>query len=662
MAREMDATEATLREILGIAEETSPSGTTMERIAAAVEKIEQYLNYDIDAEAYAAGTRGGVPVEEGDPAYHNNAAYYNEQAQEASAGSVRFDTAQALTDTEKAQARENIKAATPDGSYGGMTAGYAEQLTSSIVETDEVPYLFRTAGGNAEIGNYENDTIVGGSVAWNQLVYNYSYTGGSGANTYNFPQGTQIVAGHKILLSAQLSEALSSNASIYLYTRANGTNYAVNLSIPAGQTHATNIRSITVGGTGGHANSNGDAWVYHNNIDADVNNFMISDLTALFGTSIADYIYSLEQANAGAGVAWLKAHGWFTKDYYPYCAPTLKSVSAVQSHDMVGFNAYDPDTGKAKVVGGMQYQITGAYTAISLDGETITPDNNGKFTPTADGELTVTGGNATTTTVHLVWDGERDGEYEAYRKESYPLDSALTLRGIPKLDASNNLYYDGDRYLPDGTIERRFAETTFDGSSDENWTLYVSTGLRYSFRSSNYVESNHAYTNMLIDATWLDVNTTSESSLNGGRPSCRTTNYDSKYFYIFASSDTFADVDALKTYLAAHPLTVIYEVVTPTTETAEPFQSTQWVDNWGTEEYVVTPDSDGVAVPVGHVTDYPVDLKAKLEATANNPQTDGIYLLQYQNGEATYTPLASDSTITDILARLTALENAQATE
>lgn len=76
MAREMDATEATLREILGIAEETSPSGTTMERIAAAVEKIEQYLNYDIDAEAYAAGTRGGVPVEEGDPAYHNNAAYY----------------------------------------------------------------------------------------------------------------------------------------------------------------------------------------------------------------------------------------------------------------------------------------------------------------------------------------------------------------------------------------------------------------------------------------------------------------------------------------------------------------------------------------------------------------------------------------------------------
>ena len=32
-----------------------------------------------DAEAYAVGTRGGVPVTSGDPAYHNNAKYYSEQ-------------------------------------------------------------------------------------------------------------------------------------------------------------------------------------------------------------------------------------------------------------------------------------------------------------------------------------------------------------------------------------------------------------------------------------------------------------------------------------------------------------------------------------------------------------------------------------------------------
>lgn len=50
-------------------------------------------------------------------------------------------------------------------------------------------------------------------------------------------------------------------------------------------------------------------------------NFVCFDLTAMFGTTIADYIYSLEQANAGAGVAWFKK--LFPKDYYPYSEPTI---------------------------------------------------------------------------------------------------------------------------------------------------------------------------------------------------------------------------------------------------------------------------------------------------------------------------------------------------
>ena len=125
------------------------------------------------------------------------------------------------------------------------------------------------------------------------------------------------------------------------------------------------------------------------------------------------------------------------------------------SHDTIGFNAYNPTTGKAAVLGGNQYQITGAYTALSLDGETITPDSNGLFTPDHNGSLTVTGGGADTC-VHLTWSGYRNGEYEPYEKHSYPLDSTLTLRGIPKLDANNNLYYDGDTYESDGTVTRKY--------------------------------------------------------------------------------------------------------------------------------------------------------------------------------------------------------------
>ena len=39
-----------------------------------------------DAEAWAVGKRGGVNVGEGDPAYHNNALYWKEQAQQAAGG------------------------------------------------------------------------------------------------------------------------------------------------------------------------------------------------------------------------------------------------------------------------------------------------------------------------------------------------------------------------------------------------------------------------------------------------------------------------------------------------------------------------------------------------------------------------------------------------
>lgn len=41
-----------------------------------IEKASQAAEYAQDAEAYAAGTRDGVPVSPGDEAYHNNAKYY----------------------------------------------------------------------------------------------------------------------------------------------------------------------------------------------------------------------------------------------------------------------------------------------------------------------------------------------------------------------------------------------------------------------------------------------------------------------------------------------------------------------------------------------------------------------------------------------------------
>lgn len=66
------------------------------------------------SEAYAVGTRNGSVVTSGDPTYHNNAKYYAEVAASVIPGTVteavRWDTPQALTNAQQAQARENIGA------------------------------------------------------------------------------------------------------------------------------------------------------------------------------------------------------------------------------------------------------------------------------------------------------------------------------------------------------------------------------------------------------------------------------------------------------------------------------------------------------------------------------------------------------------------------
>lgn len=60
-----------------------------------------------DAEAWAVGQRDGVDVNVDDETYHNNAAYYAEQA-EATLNSCVKTTAQTLNSTEKSQIKSNL--------------------------------------------------------------------------------------------------------------------------------------------------------------------------------------------------------------------------------------------------------------------------------------------------------------------------------------------------------------------------------------------------------------------------------------------------------------------------------------------------------------------------------------------------------------------------
>ena len=98
----------------------------------------------------------------------------------------------------------------------------------------------------------------------------------------------------------------------------------------------------------------------------------IFDLTAMFGSTIADYIYSLEQSTAGAGVALFKQI--FYKDYYAYNAGGTKvSVDSVNG---------EPTCPNAQITfgqtiyGGEFDSVTGKLTSkYNADGtEKATPD------------------------------------------------------------------------------------------------------------------------------------------------------------------------------------------------------------------------------------------------------------------------------------------------
>ena len=235
----------------------------------------------------------------------------------------------------------------------------------------------------------------------------------------------------------------------------------------------------------------------------------ICDLTQMFGSTIADYIYTLETSHTGDGVAWFRK--LFPKPYYAYNAGELMSVQAA-SHKMTGFNQWDEE-----------WELGGYSTSNGQKAADNTRIRNKNYIPclpnttycnsspatmivlyydagknfiSYEGVLT----NITFTTpsncgyinfymataygttynndicINLHWDGERDGEYEPYTVHSYALDSDLVLRGIPKLDADNKLYYDGDTYESDGTVTRRYGVVDI---GTLNWTYYSEYQMFY---------------------------------------------------------------------------------------------------------------------------------------------------------------------------------------
>ena len=468
-----------------------------------------------------------------------------------------------VADLQTSVANLDDRKANIDGYYQDMTVGDAEQLVSSQMVEDGVPYLFRKSGGSKDIGNRAYlDKIIGGTVAWNQLaeladtgyIKHYvttAYTGHSvtltSTNDILDAKGLklatkQIATGHVCYMHCDFGENGIDGCSFGIYNKVNASIKTFDFS-KRGRIGSIIIKCVDNSWIGFRIPNNtaaGESFTY--------SNLQVMDLTQMFGSTIADYIYSLEQATPGAGVAWFR--NLFPAEYYPYNAGELISVSGLSEHIM------------------------------------------------RDADSNVIG--------------------------HYPLDSSLTLRGIPKLDAENNLYYDGDEYTPDGMVKRKYgivdlgtiSWTKGNRNTADTGYIYRSGAQIPAMKSSAQVISTK-FTNKGKISVWesLAVNEMTTSSAQFGVIIC-------------------ADYNTAEEFKSAvSGVMLVYELAAPTEETAEPYHETQIVDAFGTEEFV----SDSI-VPVGHITEYPANLRDKLEHLPDLASVDGVYMIHQQSGQMSLTP------------------------
>ncbi len=553
-----------------------------------------------------------------------------------------------------------------DGYYEEMSVGNAEQLISTVMVEDKEPYVKRTSGGGADIGNRLYEKLVGGTIAWNQLsIPANTHTTNQVVCTKNSDGSVTINGTASATGSLGTHQNVTpKNGHIYL-VYANKEAWDAGLAVYAGLTSSGTVKSRnTVVKSTTSSSSTISFRATEGQTFTNVKGFVTTfDLTQMFGADIAEFILALETATAGAGVEWIKK--LFPKDYYVPNAGTLMSVKAA-AHKTVGFNQFNKDAYDEEedhypiyLIAGNEYEISpislyqGTQTVniyedadwqseLSITINTTT--QRGTFTPTKSEihyvNIGTHGCSPDELCIHLVWSGKRNGEIEEYKERTYPLDSSLELRGIPKLDANNKFYFDGDTYENDGTVTRKCGIVDL-GTLGWNATATIMGHPRANtanpLAGAKPAPSFGVLGNFICDkyvASYVPIGSNNENM-------AITIHTDGRVYVSDASLDgkTGAQVAT-----ALSGVYLVYELAEPTTESAEPWQSPQVVDDFGTEEYIdygVQQGTRDVAIPVGHETEYPANLVDKVQRSPNLPSADGDYIVRYNNNQAAYVPLES---------------------
>ena len=568
-----------------------------------------------------------------------------------------------------------------------VVVGNAEQLLSKEMVNDQEPYLFRASGGNG--ADREYDVLVGGTVNWGQMFKNGNFpsdsaywqlTGCSGSVANNTLTVTVTNAGNANRIEQRNLVGLANHVYMVLAEMNPSKQTKVSIEVDSGNPFTGYIQiDPGINFFSPILKANTDFTIvrfYFNRQSPLVNGDTVAfkelqlfDLTAIFGTTIADYINSLEQATAGSGIVWLKKYGFFTKPYYPYNTGELMSVKTTR-HKMVGFNLFDGECTGSRTIDPATGAVTSGNFAVANHyikcepntqywyGGSIKPfyyDDNKNFIGTVNGGFIPNRVLATPDNCYYILllirsvshaldaclnlskttGTPKNGDYLPYATYEYPLDPKVTLQGIYKLNG-DKLYCDGDRYYPDKGVERRYKLVDL---GTLNW---VYAGGYFRTADLNNVLKRPAnnstipnvicvgYTAALWNNSWSDKIISIQPENESAYPQ-----------NVFINDTSYTDAATFKA--AMNGVYMLYELATPYFEPADPFEQLQALDPYGTEEYI---DDREVPIPVGHDTNYPVNLRAEIERVMKEvpppPTSNGTYILKVTvvSGVPTYSWVA----------------------
>ena len=423
-----------------------------------------------------------------------------------------------------------------------------------VYTENETPYQIRTApAGN----NRCLEKLIGVSCAFNQLVQNGNFADTSGWSVYN---GTLSVSDNVASVSVTNTENTSrieitiDNKKNHVYFRTATMKASQGVLIT--QWYGALTKSVNANGNWqvvsdifkSTFDDNASWKLYIGVSDSntpssfEVKNVNVIDLTACFGSEVADYLYTLESNTAGSGIALFRQ--LFPLDFYPFQTATLISSKPV-SKVVVGKNLFDITNYYAKgssiTIGNntitftnsnydaIRYKIvlpknttaTFSYDLSITSGKGflgITDENNMPIVSVTDsaGSITHTfntgnseyilvafaGNNASATGVFRNCQleiGSTPTAYEPYEIHTTPL-GGDELRGLLKVENGNLIAY-GDVKGSDGIIYRNFEERAY-ASGDESLPNAITDGTNTVVKlATPTTSSGTAFTNPMISGS-----------------------------------------------------------------------------------------------------------------------------------------------------------------